>query len=143
MDLKQYELEYFIKPYLRYLKEQEQREREKQPRKPKTTHGPDTVVQAARMLADGLTYEEVAKELNVNRTTLWRWKERELFKEAYKEEADYKEAERLQEEIRELKAFQERWLPLLNSPNPYEAQRAAIAIMNSRYGKEIEKMLLG
>lgn len=141
MDLKQYELECFIKPYIRAEKERLKWER-KQQKRAKITHSPDTVVQAAKMLADGITSEQVAKELHVNRSTLWRWKERELFQKAYKEEADSKAAERITEEIRQMNEFLNRWLPLLNSPNQHEAQRAAIMIMNSRYGKEIEKGML-
>jgi len=141
MDLKQYELECFIKPYIRAEKERLKWER-KQQKRAKITHSPDTVVQAAKMLAGGITCEETARELHVNRTTLWRWKKRKLFKKNYNKEIAYYEMERLKEDKRRFDELAERLLPLLDSPNAYIAQQAARQLLNSPYMKEFEKMML-
>lgn len=116
---------------------------EKSGRGSKIVHDPETVVRAAKMLAGGITYEETARQLHVNRTTLWRWKKRKLFKKTFDKEKAYYEMERLKEEKRRYEELAERLLPLLHSPNAYIAQQAARQLLNSPYMKEVEKMILG
>lgn len=105
----------------------------------KIVHSRETVIRAAKMLAGGMSYTETAQILNVNRTTLWRWRDRKLFRKTYEKELAYYRLEKLKEDQRKYKELEKTLLPLLNSPNPYIAQQAALKILNSPFVRAAER----
>ncbi len=108
----------------------------------KIVHSRETVIRAAKMLAGGMSYTETAQILNVNRTTLWRWRDRKLFRKTYEKELAYYRLEKLKEDQRKYKELEKTLLPLLNSPNPYIAQQAALKILNSPFVRTSEREIM-
>ena len=91
----------------------------------KTTYGPEYVVQAAKLLFSGMSYSATAREMDVDRTTLWRWSKKKLFQKTYEDELE----RCLKRMEKRLQAMDDEFDAQLDSPDTKEAQRAALEIL--------------
>ena len=115
----------------------------KKRKKKKTFTVGEKQVAAVKMIVDGdYKIQEVAYALGVHRTTVWRWfkhKEMERYFWRYEEK-------QMRKKFREIERQSEKGMEelqkKLDSPNPWEANAAANAILN-RYGDWLREWLKG
>lgn len=86
------------------------------------------LIAAAKFMSDGMKPSEIGELLGVHRGTIWRWSKTPIFRAAYEKESYRPSIRRFNREFRRRRGLE---VEMLQSGDPYAAQRAAAKIMRN------------